>query len=383
MSQLYEQRWQVERERKRKAYLNRVRQSTTHYHRRHASMLSELRAQGLEQYLPGEFGRISARLARIESLITTDPEKARDLNLALAAEVSSLPGMARAARHEFQLREQERQRRLAELRRQATSDLARFIVDKMYEFTDPIEQDFAFEGLRALQAEFAGKVVDPGELARQKGELERRFEDIQNRASAEAQSWKESRSKTNSQESLEVLLSMHKEQLAAGRERAPAEVDALLARLDALAQESRAGGISEVDLQQQLAQLGDASDVALADEECRREVVRSLVETLGNLGFVVRPPQRESGHKDEVLISARKPAGQAADFRIAVDGHWTAKFERYEGMGCKDDIDKMDAMLQEIYGISLSDKRVEWQNPDRRSLDERPIDPTKGQHGHG
>jgi hypothetical protein len=383
MSQLYEQRWRIERERKRRAYLDRIRQSTDYYHRRHTSVLGDLRAQGLDKYLPREFSEIQARLRRVASLISSDPEKARDLNIKLAAQVSALPAMARATEREFRIREEERQRQMAEMRRKATSDAAKFIVEKMSQFTDPVEQDFAFDDLRALQSEYTGRVVEPDELSRLKNELAQRFESIQGKAAEKARQWKESRSKKNASESLEARLSVQREQIAAERDRVPIEIDAVLARFDAIAQQARSGAMSEEDLERNLVELADAADVVLADETCRREVVKSLVETLGGLGFIVRAPKRLPGEKDEVLISARKPAGQSADFRVSADGRWIAKFEEYEGMGCKADIDRMDAVLQEIYGISLSDKRVEWQNPDRLSVDERPLDSDKGRHRHG
>ena len=382
MSEYHVQRWQINQQRRRELYLERIRLTTVQYHRRYESVLHDLRREGLEKYVPREFERIRGQLSRVESLLSSNPESARDLNVSIGPEVAALPSVARAARREFQIREEARRRELEEMRRRATSELANFIVEKIASITDPIEQDFAFDELRAIQAEFEARKVDPEELSRFKLDVEQRLNGIRSSAADKAQAWKESRSTKLMDESTEDLIEIHRDQLESARERSPAVVDSLLARLDDLARQAKSGEIRGDLLGKQLGALCEAADVALADEACRREVVRALVESLERLGFIVPTPQRPPGDRDEVLITAKKPAGQTADFRITVDGSWVAKFEKYEGMGCKADIDKMDALLEEIYGVNLSDKRIDWQNPDRRSADERPLDSGKGRDGH-
>ena len=107
------------------------------------------------------------------------------------------------------------------------------------------------------------------------------------------------------------------------------------------------------------------------------------MDSLEKSGFVVGKPQRQIGEKDEVVILARKPAGAEAAFRVTADGTMVYKFDHYEGMRCKADIDQVLPMLQEIYGVELSDARVLWQNPDRISKSAKPIDAGSKEQRHG
>jgi hypothetical protein len=75
--------------------------------------------------------------------------------------------------------------------------------------------------------------------------------------------------------------------------------------------------------------------------------------------------------EDEVLIRARRPAGAQADFRVNLSGHLSYKFHQYKGKTCEKDVAPVMATLQDAYGISLSDKRVIWVNPDDQDQDAR------------
>lgn len=122
------------------------------------------------------------------------------------------------------------------------------------------------------------------------------------------------------------------------------------------------------------------ADSAIADENCRRMVVRSIMDSLEKSGFVVSKPKRSAGDVDEVVILARKPAGAEAAFRVSADGSMIYKFDHYEGMQCKDDIDKVLPLLRDIYGVDLSEERVLWQNPERISKSAKPLeDDAEGQ----
>ena len=54
------------------------------------------------------------------------------------------------------------------------------------------------------------------------------------------------------------------------------------------------------------------------------------------------------------------------------------KFDHYEGMQCKDDIDKVLPLLRDIYGVDLSEERVLWQNPERISKSAKPLEDDAG-----
>ena len=116
--------------------------------------------------------------------------------------------------------------------------------------------------------------------------------------------------------------------------------------------------------------------------QCRRQTVRSLVESLRKTGFVVEPPKRDAGADDVVVVHASKPSGSRAKFRVDLDGGFAYKFDHYEGQECAKDIDQVVPMLQEIYGIELSNERVTWENPDRIDRTARPLDGSSSEHSH-
>jgi hypothetical protein len=283
--------------------------------------------------------------------------------------------MARTARREFEERERSRQQELMQMRQQARSELARFLHEQVAQLTDPIERDYAFDQLKALQAEFGNRNVQPDELADTRAELQRRVEAIRAQAAQSAQAWKASKAAQVREESQQVLIDLHREELARDVDKHPKALQTVLDALQAMRQQTAGPQPnSDTELQQRLTEAVKAADEAVVDENCRRATVRAVLGALQKAGFVTGTPQRQSGETDEVVIIARKPAGAEATFRVTVDGGLTYKFDHYEGMKCKADIDQVLPLLQEVYGIELSDKRVLWQNPDRISKSEKPLD---------
>ncbi len=122
------------------------------------------------------------------------------------------------------------------------------------------------------------------------------------------------------------------------------------------------GSMSESELQDKLTEESDKVDGEIADETVRRQVIKSIYLSLKKAGFIVSNPQLTG---DVVLIRAQKPAGQQAEFTVKLDGGLTFKFDNYEGQKCRKDIDEVTRLLDECYGVKLSDAKVLWSNPDR------------------
>ena len=136
---------------------------------------------------------------------------------------------------------------------------------------------------------------------------------------------------------------------------------------------AHATGLAPEEQAEALNQLAQEQDEAAVDESQRREVVRAVYQSLQQAGFVVDGPEHlTSQGQDEVLIRARRPAGAQADFRVNLSGHLSYKFHQYKGKTCEKDVAPVMATLQDAYGISLSDKRVIWVNPDDLDQDARP-----------
>ncbi len=151
-----------------------------------------------------------------------------------------------------------------------------------------------------------------------------------------------------------------KRNLEADSQSNPEAVQEAVQKLDSLKEEVES--MSNSDLQEQLVAQSDKVDGEIADETVRREVIKAIYQSLKKTGFIVSTPQLTG---DVVLLRAQKPAGQQAEFTVKLDGGLTFKFDNYEGSKCRKDIDEITALLDQCYGIKLSNRKVSWTNPDR------------------
>lgn len=144
------------------------------------------------------------------------------------------------------------------------------------------------------------------------------------------------------------------------KESSPAAVQEAVNKLEEL--NGRTESMSDQELRDELRTESDKVDGAIADETVRREVIKAIYLSLKKTGFIVSEPQLTG---DVVLLRAQKPAGQQAEFKVELDGACAFKFDNYEGQKCKKDIDEVTALLDECYGVKLSNRKVFWSNPDR------------------
>ena len=264
------------------------------------------------------------------------------------------------------------------MQQEATTEVGRIITASLQSFTDPVERDFAFDELRALQSEFEAERITPEKLATIRTQIERRVETIRTASRNKATEWKNATKVEVELDARRSLLEAHREQVRVDLAAAPKAATAALEELDKLS--GSIESVSQAEFQSRLAKAMAAADVAVIDENCRRDTVRAVMESLTSAGFVVDKPIRSQGESDEVVIRARKPAGSDAVFKVTSEGGFSYKFDNYEGMGCKADIDRVLPQLQEIYGISLKDQRILWTNPDRHKGTAKPIeDELRGQ----
>ena len=66
-----------------------------------------------------------------------------------------------------------------------------------------------------------------------------------------------------------------------------------------------------------------------------------------------------------VVITAQRPSGNKAQFRLTLDNKMWYRLDGYEGQSCLKDISLAKVDWESVYGIHLSDEVVKWQNPDR------------------
>jgi len=365
---------------RRAQYLQRVRETTSRYRDRYVATYEDLLAQGLDHYLPQEFAHIKEQLETLDELLARDPLAARDLSLQLAPIISRLPARARQARREYEEERRRQEERLAQLRAEATSELGRFLEQAIAQITDPVEQDFVLEELQALRQEFAGRSVLPEQLPAVEREIAEKLGRLRAEAARRAQEWREAKTRQIEDEARRKLLDLYTAELA--KQPDPLRAQEKQARLENLYKLAQTQGLSLEEFQARLVAETEDAERAPCPEEARRQVVRAIVESLSRSGFVVDQPRRIP-ETDEVLIRATKPAGAEASFSVRLNGTMIYKFDHYEGMKCKDDIDKLLPLLEEVYGIQLSNARVLWQNPDRLANSARPLDVNQRRESHG
>ncbi len=115
-------------------------------------------------------------------------------------------------------------------------------------------------------------------------------------------------------------------------------------------------------------ELMDSATSEIIDERLRRSAVKAIVGCITSRGFIVRKENiRHIKETDTVKISAMKPNGQKAEFSIDLNGKFIYHFQGYEGRACEKDIGPIESDLERIYGISLTDRKTIWVNPDKNN----------------
>ena len=371
MSRADEYRYQIERQRKQELDRQRVRETTRPFLERYRSVLNEVARQGLDEVIPAEFRELSSALWRMEALLESDPFAAREMSRSLGARIHGFPSLARQQRRARQEAEQaaaeafhKAQQAEFERQLQLRAELEAAWREGLIGWSTPVALNAAFAELQQLRAQLLGNAannITTAQISATLSEVRQRYEQDAERQLQEMKNRVQ-------REAVTDVLALQREQLEQEANKDGGERAAKLR--EALA---HAIGLAPAEQAEALNQLVQEQDEAAVDESQRREVVRAVYQSLQQAGFVVdRPEHLVSEGEDQVLIRARRPAGAQADFRVNLSGHLSYKFHQYKGKTCEKDVAPVMATLQDAYGISLSDKRVIWVNPDDQDQDARP-----------
>ena len=101
-------------------------------------------------------------------------------------------------------------------------------------------------------------------------------------------------------------------------------------------------------------------------EQCRKHIIKSLRDSMQELGFLVGSPRivRDAG---QVVIEGRMANGRLAQFRVNVEGQMEFDLDGYIGRECSNDLDAVLEQMKEKYGVNCSPPQHNWKNPDRIS----------------
>lgn len=349
MSKAEDLRYQIERERRQQLFEERVRRTTGEHLARHAAILDDLDAQGLSPYVAQEFAQARQLQARAEQLLRDDPAAARELSVRIGADVHRLPSLARAAFRAAREAQTKFEAERAQREEAATEALEDAWRAALGQWDDLLARQLAQPALANLRR----AALAPGAEQPTAAALSAAIAQIRANADAKADGV---RAAARGEAEAESRAQLQAQLQRAGHEAAPSS-----------------GGQTLVELAGQLSRAVADADEAAVNEAARREVVAAVNQALLDAGFVTEKPRRlriDGG--DEVLLRAVRPSGAEAAFRIGLGGVMHYEFDKYEGTACRKDIDQVLPTLQSVYGISLSDRRVIWENPDELDHQARP-----------
>lgn len=347
------------RERRRQELFEaRVRATTLEHLERHERALRQFEAEDLLQYVPEEARRVTELLARARRLLASDPAAARDASVEAGRHLYGLPAQARGAFRAAKEAELRAEATRHEREQQLREELEQRWRTELSQWEDALVRRLAAPALAKLRRTLLQQ-ADTGSIQALAAGMAR----VRRDSEAQAQAVREASRKEAEAETRRVLL-------------------AQIAPTGAEEQGDLASASTETLARHAGEALQRADEAALA-EEARREVVRSVYAALGEAGFVVESPRHiVTDGSDEVLIRATRPAGAEASFRVRLGGDIEYEFDGYEGAACRQDIEQVVPTLQSVYGISLSDHRVIWENPDDRDQDARPWPEAARRSGH-
>lgn len=373
MSSSYEYSYALEAARRRQIYLNRIATTTEQFYRRYDQQYRDMKNRGLAAYIPTEMSRLESDLARIRSLLTSDPEEARDVSYEVGAYIRSMSSLAYGAREQFERAERMRVETLRAEKEHQQNELMREYFEILQTITNPIVVNFSISELQQIRND-----IENGSLT-SSSELRKRSSAIIFEAEKKGAEWKKDAVKKNRQKDAAQAISEAEERLRSERIENQEKTQEFLDRISKLKAGIETGAIDAENAEKQIIELENEVDETLISEETRRETVTAIVKQLQKQEFTVEKPQLiKTDGKNYVKIVAKQPSGKRAVCNVDLRGKIAYKFDNYEGMTCLKDIEKFNVDLEQIYSVKLSDERVLWQNPDRLSMNATSLPNNEG-----
>ena len=373
MSSSYEYSYQLEAERRRQIYLNRIAATTEEFYRRYEQQYREMLSHGLSAYIPSEMSRLESDLARIRDLLVSDPESARDISFDVGSYIRSMSSLAVAARKEFDRSERMRVAALRAEIEQQQNELMNEYFKILQTITNPIVVNYSISKMQELR-----KDIENGKLS-SSTELKEISASIISEAEKKASDWKENIVKKHRQKNVAQGINEAESRLKSEKIENQEKTQEFLNKINKLRSALESGTIDSNTVEKKVVELENEVDETLISEETRREIVISIIKQLKKQEFTVEKPQLvQTDGKNYVKIVAKQPSGKRAICNVDLCGKIAYKFDNYEGMTCLKDIEKFNVDLEKVYSIKLSDERVLWENPDKLSMDANTLPTNEG-----
>ena len=373
MSSSYEYSYALEAARRRQIYLNRISSTTEQFYNRYNQQYREMQNRGFAAYIPSEMSRLASDLSRIRSLLTSDPEEARDLSFEVGSYIRGMYSLASGAREQFERAERMRVDAIRAEREHQQNVLMKEYFDILQTITNPIVVNYSISEMQQIRND-----IESGRLT-SSAELRAKSSDIISSAERKTTEWKESEVKRNRQKDVTQAISEAEERLKSEKIENQEKTQEFLNKISKLKASLETGAVDADTVEKQVVSLESEVDELLISEETRRETVMAIIKQLKKQEFTVEKPQLvQTDGKNYVKIVAKQPSGKRAVCNVDLHGKIAYKFDNYAGMTCLKDIEKFNVDLEKVYSVKLSDERVLWQNPDRLSMDANRLPANEG-----
>lgn len=373
MSSSYEFSYALEAVRRRQIYINRIAATTEQFYNRYNQQYRNMRDRGLAAYIPSEMSRLESDLSRIRSLLTSDPEEARELSFEVGSYIRSMSSLASEAREQFDRAERMRVEALRAKKEHQQNVLMKEYFEIIQTINNPIVVNYSIEEMQQLRSE-----IESGKLTNSTA-LRKKASSIISVAESKAAEWKENAVKKNRQKDVAQAIGEAEERLKTEKIENQEKTQEFLDKISKLRFDLESGTLDAETVEEQVASLESEVDETLVSEETRRETVLAIVKQLKSQEFTVEKPQLvQTDGKNFVKIVAKQPSGKRAVCNVDLHGKIAYKFDNYAGMTCLKDIEKFNVDLEQVYSVKLSDERVLWQNPDRLSMDASSLPNSEG-----
>ena len=355
MSQEAELVFALARRRHEELFRARVSSKTREFYMRYQDQYNDMCSQGYRDYIPEEMSRLAQDLDNIGRFLSSDPAVARQVSQEVGRYIHSLWGLGREARQVFQ--ESARVARLeAKRKKEAAQNAAMSRYYDVIAGLDSIVANFAASALNEIKSAISSGSVTTVQ------DVEEKLQPIIERAHVDAANWKEKKKQEQARQTVIEQIEEQKASVKAEKFEDNAKAKKLLDKLEELKEHANAGNISVKEIQEQIQSVTEETDEVLVGEEVRRETVKAVYKWFNAHDFTLSKPKLIDG---AVVITAQRPSGNKAQFKLTLDNKMWYRLDGYEGQSCLKDISSAKSDWESVYGIHLSDEVVTWQNPDR------------------
>jgi len=328
--------YELEQQRRRELYLERIRENIKLYLEKYKKMYKEFKNQGYAEILTQEMKILKGDIEYLENTIDSNVESARSVSQQIGRYIYTLRNRFNYAKKEKEKIEKLKQERLALQKEAQKNEKLKQIENLIERFSNPIEKELAIPYILELKS----KVESIN--------IEKEFQKIQNIVKNEMKNINKEATKEKLKDDIERVKTAPKE---------------LLQEIENLIKEEKLEVVSK--------KIEEAEE-AIMDERIRKETIRSLIQTLKKEGFITAKPKLIDG---DVVVKAQKPSGSEVFCKVSIDGKFSYKFDNKQaGDACKKDMDKFDEDLSKFYGIKIKDKKITWTHPRFKYKDAHKIE---------